>query len=269
MEAALMGYLRNNISRREFLQISSGSTAAMLLSQISLNAQEPPKADCPNILWISVEDISPDLGCYGDTYAVTTNIDRLAARGVRYTNAYAHAGVCAPVRSGIITGMYPTTIGASPMRCKAVPPAYVKCFTEYLRAAGYYCTNNAKTDYQFKSPLTAWDECSHRAHWRGRAENQPFFAVFNLTTSHESQIRNRSKEMLERLASLKTHERHDPAKATLPPYYPDTPAIRRDWAQYYDIITLMDKQLGDILKQLEKDLEILVGIIVIALVGQH
>ena len=102
---------KNNMNRREFLRSSCGATAAMVLSQIPLNGAEVPKAERPNILWVSCEDISPDLGCYGDSYAVTPNIDALAAQGVRYTNVYAHAGVCAPARSGIITGMYPTTIG--------------------------------------------------------------------------------------------------------------------------------------------------------------
>ena len=263
-----MASSKNSINRRQFLQISSGSAVAMLLPQISCGAEEGARyreftfptelpvileSHRPNILWVSCEDISPDLGCYGDSYAVSPNIDALAAQGVRYTNAYAHAGVCAPVRSGIITGMYPTTIGTHHMRCKGVPPAYVKCFSEYLRAAGYYCTNNVKTDYQFDPPLTAWDESSRKAHWRNRAEDQPFFAIFNFTTSHESKIRDRSKGMLQRLASLQPHEKHDPAKAVLPPYYPDTPAVRKDWAQYYDIITLMDKQVGDALKQIEED----------------
>ena len=139
------------------------------------------------------------------------------------------------------------------MRCKGVPPAYVKCFSEYLRAAGYYCTNNVKTDYQFDPPLTAWDQNSRKAHWRNRAEGQPFFAVFNFTVTHESQIRNKSEKFQERLATLEPHEKHDPDKAALPPYYPDTPVVRKDWAQYYDIITLMDKRFADILKQLEED----------------
>ncbi len=248
-----MASSKNNINRRRFLQIGSGSVAAMFLHQIPLSADETTKTSRPNILWVSCEDISPDLGCYGDSYAVSPNIDKLAIQGVRYDNVYSHSGVCAPTRSGIITGMYPTTIGTHHMRCKGVPPAYVKCFSEYLRAAGYYCTNNSKTDYQFAPPPSAWDQSSRKAHWHGRAEGQPFFAVFNFTTSHESQIRNRSKSMLKRLASLKPDERHDPSKAVLPPYYPDTPAVRRDWAQYYDIITLMDKQVGEILKQLEDE----------------
>jgi len=252
MEVKFMASFKNNINRRRFLQIGSGSVAAMFLPQIPVSAEGASKTQ-PNILWVSCEDISPDLGCYGDSYAVSPNIDKLAAQGVRYDNVYSHSGVCAPTRSGIITGMYPTTIGTCPMRCKGVPPAYVKCFSEYLRAAGYYCTNNSKTDYQFDPPPSAWDQSSRTAHWHGRAEGQPFFAVFNFTTSHESQIRNRSKSMLQRLANLKPDEKHDPAKAVLPPYYPDTPTVRRDWAQYYDVITLMDKQVGDVLKQLEEE----------------
>ncbi|MHC4438833.1 MAG: sulfatase family protein, partial [Planctomycetota bacterium] len=244
---------KNDINRRRFMQFVAGSAAVMAVPQIPLNAAGKSVPERPNILWISTEDISPDLGCYGDSYAVTPNIDKLAARGVRYTNVYSHSGVCAPTRSGIITGMYPTTIGTHHMRCKGVPPAYVKCFSEYLRAAGYYCTNNSKTDYQFDPPPSAWDESSRKAHWRNRGKNQPFFAVINFTTSHESQIRNRSKGMLDRIAALKPHEKHDPDKAVLPPYYPDTPLVRKDWAQYYDIITLMDKQVANVLKQLQDD----------------
>ncbi len=235
------------------MQVVAGSAAAMALPQIPLNAAETPSRQMPNILWISTEDINPDLGCYGDSYAVTPNIDKLAAQGVRYTNVYSHAGVCAPTRSGIITGMYPTTIGTHHMRCKGVPPAYVKCFSEYLRAAGYYCTNNVKTDYQFDPPPSAWDQNSNKAHWRNRGKDQPFFAIFNFTVSHESQIRNRTEGMLKRLNALAPHERHDPDKAVLPPYYPDTPLVRQDWAQYYDIITLTDKLVANVIKELDDD----------------
>jgi len=231
------------MNRRRFLQIGSGSAAAMLLSEIHLAAAEKAKADRPNILWISCEDTSPDLGCYGDSYAVTPNLDALAAQGVRYTNVYTNAGVCAPSRSGVITGMYPTTIGTHHMRCQGVPPAEVKCFPEYLRAAGYYCANNVKTDYQFDPPLTAWDESSNKAHWRGRAKDQPFFAVINLTVSHESQNWPKKGEKLV----------HDPTEAVVPPYYPDTPVVRENLARYYDNVTKMDGQAGQILQQLEED----------------
>ena len=130
----------------------------LLTAPVIVSAQEKY-----NILWITCEDISPNLGCYGDTVAVTPNIDKLATEGMLMTNAFATAGVCAPARSSIITGMYPASIGTHHMRTtwgtpfnkdySVVVPAPVKTFTEHLRKAGYYCTNNAKTDYQFESPL--------------------------------------------------------------------------------------------------------------------
>lgn len=214
----------------------------------------------PNILWISAEDLSPDLGSYGDDYAITPALDRLAREGARYTNAFSAAPVCAPSRSSIITGMYPTTIGSMHMRSKAVPPAGVKAFTEYLRAAGYYCSNRSKTDYNFEAPPsnrppdTVWDDTSNRAHWRNRPDpKQPFFSVINLTVTHESQIRVDDAAFARNIAALKPNERHDPARAKLPPYYPDTPLVRRDWARYYDLITAMDYQVAEILQQLEAD----------------
>ena len=216
----------------------------------------PPRAtgqtQRPNILWISAEDISPDLGCYGDAYANTPHIDAFAKTAVRYDRAYSHSGVCAPSRSGIITGMYPTAIGTHHMRCSGVPPAGVKCFSEYLRAAGYYCTNNKKTDYQFSVPRSAWDESSHQAHWRNRPEGQPFFSVMNFTVCHESQVRSRDPQRLAEIEAL-GDRRHDPDRATIPPYHADTPATRHDWAQYHDVISLMDLQVGETLTQLEED----------------
>jgi arylsulfatase A-like enzyme len=117
-------------------------------------------AERPNILWISCEDISPDLGCYGDPYATTPNLDQLAAQGCRFTHAYVAFPVCAPSRSAIITGVHPGTLGTMHMRTgnkkyEAVPPSEVKVFTESLRAAGYYCSNHTKTDYQFAVPVNA------------------------------------------------------------------------------------------------------------------
>ena len=242
-------------SRRDFLKTVGLGTAALALPRrmFAGKAAADTPAPRPNILWISAEDISPDLGCYGDRYAVTPNLDRFAAQGTRFNNVFAHAGVCAPARSGIITGMYPTTIGTNPMRSSGVPPAEVSCFTEYLRGAGYYCTNNVKTDYQFAPPITAWDESSRTAHWRNRGAGQPFFSVINLTITHESQIRTDNRQRLDQLATLGPDEQHDPAKAQLPPYYPDTPVVRRDWARYYDLITLMDNEVAAILRQLEDD----------------
>ena len=124
--------------------------------------------DRPNILWLSAEDISPHLGCYGDPHAITPHLDQLAKEGTRYTHAFTTAGVCAPCRSGIISGMYQTTLGTHHMRCRAKLPEYIRPFTQYLREEGYYCANNSKTDYQFSAPKDTWDQSSGKAHWRGR-----------------------------------------------------------------------------------------------------
>lgn len=207
----------------------------------------------PNILWITCEDMSPDLGCYGNAESGTPHLDRLASQGTRFSNVYTVAPVCAPSRSALITGCYPTQIGTLHMRSKAVPPPEVKCFTEYLRAAGYYCTNNAKTDYNFASPRTAWDRSGRNAHWRNRPPGTPFFAVFNLTITHESKFHIGDAEFARLTEALPPERRHRPEDVTLPPYYPDTPVVRRDWARYLDMISVMDLQAGEILAQLEED----------------
>lgn len=212
----------------------------------------------PNILWISLEDTTPRFGCYGDPVARTPNIDRLAAGGCRFPNAFSTAGVCAPSRSAIITGMYQTSIGTHHMRTthtnqhtpdmptpySAVPPPYVKTFTEYLRGAGYYCTNNSKTDYQFTPPSTAWDDCSNTGHWRNREEGQPFFSVFNPTVTHESGMWER-----ENGRPLTTN----PDDVQLPPYLPDTPKSRAALARHYDNLAIADARVGELLAQLEED----------------
>lgn len=207
----------------------------------------------PNILWITCEDISPNLGCYGDAYAVTPNLDAFAKQGVRYTRAFAPIGVCAPSRSTLIMGVSATSVGSQLMRCKAALPEAVRCFPQYLREAGYHCTNNVKTDYNFEVPKAAWDESSAKAHWKSRKPGQPFFAVFNFTSCHESQIRIPEEAHRKRIAGFAPEEIHDPAKAPIPPYHPDTPEVRRDWARYADGITQMDKQVGRVLKELEED----------------
>lgn len=207
----------------------------------------------PNILWITAEDMSAKVGCYGDKNADTPNIDALAAAGARFTKVFAPSPVCAPSRSSLITGEYATSIGTHHMRSKAVPPAGTKCFTEYLRAAGYYCTNNVKTDYNFPAPLTAWDENSKKAHWRNRPKNKPFFSVFNLTTTHESKFHMSDEEVARVTESVPASKRHKPEDMEVPPYLPDTPIVRKDIAQFYDTVTAMDHQLGEILAELDAD----------------
>ncbi len=200
-------------------------------------------ADRPNVLWITSEDNGPHLGCYGDPNAVTPNLDALAAKGLRYTRAWSNAPVCAPARTTVISGIYPPATGSEHMRSQTLLPATMKLFPAYLREAGYYCTNNSKEDYNLVKGDDVWDESSGKAHWKNRAEGQPFFAVFNVTISHESQIRNEIDEQ-DRI--------HDPAKVRVPAYHPDTPEVRKDWAQYHDRITMMDAALGKRLREIEE-----------------
>lgn len=207
-----------------------------------------------NILWITCEDMSPHLESYGDSTVKTPNISRLAREGVRYSQVYSTAGVCAPSRSALVTGMYPTSIGTNNMRTlqglspavpyySAVLPPYVKTHSEYLRAAGYYCTNNEKTDYQFENPVSAWDDCSKTAHWRNGPKDKPFFSIFNFTITHESQLWMRNDEPM--LA--------DPKRMRVPPIYPDTEIVRKDMARNYTNIVRMDEMVGNVLKELEED----------------
>ena len=228
-------------TRRVFLK-AAGLGAAALVADASAMAKPAAKRP-PNILWITCEDMSPNLGCYGDSFAVSPNLDRFASQGVRFTNAYGITGVCAPNRSCLITGVWPSTLGSHDMRSRTRLPSNIKCFSEYLRDSGYYCTNRSKTDYNFPVPKKAWDESSGKAHWRKRKDGQPFFAVFNMTITHESRCRGKPKDAA----------RFDPAKVPIPPFHPDTLAVRQNWANYYENIATMDRQAGAILQQLKED----------------
>jgi len=197
-------------------------------------------AELPNILWVVCEDINPQLGCYGDSYAVTPNLDRLAAKSLRYRYVWSNAPVCAPARTSLISGVYATSTGAEHMRSLVDMPQFMKMYPQFLRERGYYCTNNSKEDYNLEKPGQVWDESSGKAHWKNRTSGQPFFAVFNLGISHESQIRKRPHTLV-----------HDPAKARVPAYHPDTPEVRHDWAQYYDNVTTMDSQAEKLLKEID------------------
>ncbi|MGB0598070.1 MAG: sulfatase-like hydrolase/transferase [Rubripirellula sp.] len=208
----------------------------------------------PNVLWISCEDISPHLGCYGDPHAITPNLDTLAGEGVRYTHAFTAAGVCAPNRSSIITGMYQNSIGTHHMRCNAMLPKWLKPFPMLMKQAGYYCTNNSKTDYQFREPSarTIWNESGSKAHWKKRTKGQPFFAIFNFTGCHESGIASEGKYRSV-TKDLTAAERQDSAElTTLPPYYPDTPVTREDWKRNYELITAMDAWAGGLIDELKE-----------------
>ena len=201
--------------------------------------------ELPNILWLTSEDNCPFLGCYGDEFATTPNLDKLASEGFLYTHAYANAPVCAPARNTIITGIYATSGGNEHMRSNYSKSEIIKTYPEFLREGGYYCTNNVKTDYNTQSidPQLIWDECSRDAHYKNRNPGQPFFAVFNTTISHESSIHDSIPD--EKL-------RHNPEEVPIPPYHPATQAIKHDWAQYYDKVEDMDAWVGEKLRELEE-----------------
>lgn len=231
----------DSLTRRRFMYAAGAGTAGAVLSSGSFGAA--PKTARPNILWITTEDLSPYLGCYGDKIARTPNLDRFAGRGVLYENAFANVPVCAPARFTLITGMYASSVGCQHMRSRYARPKEFRFYPAYLREAGYYCTNCSKTDYNTTGNWKgAWDECGRKAHYRNRKKDQPFFAIFNLTTTHESTIHPDSKKTAT-----------EPATVPLPPYHPDLKDIRQDRAEMYDSIHRMDGRVGRILDELEKN----------------
>ncbi|MDR1959541.1 MAG: sulfatase [Planctomycetaceae bacterium] len=199
----------------------------------------------PNVLWMTCEDSGRHLGCYGFSAAVTPNLDRLATGGIRYRHAWSNSPVCSAARTTIITGCYPASLGAEHHRSSVELPDAFHLFPQFLRDAGYYCTNNSKTDYNVfrkgEKDSTCWDESGVKAHWKNRKTGQPFFAVFNLTMTHESRMRDEYELT------------RDPAQTPIPPYHPETPESRRNWTQYHERITQMDTRCGEILKELEED----------------
>ncbi len=283
-----MNMIRNTI-RTLFLIGIVGVFSTACQTEKTTNKQNSPNyseiqlPEKPNILWLVTEDMGPYIPAFGDSTIETPNLSRLANEGVIYPNLYSVSGVCAPSRAAIATGMYPSGIGANNMRVnsytdvtglpayEAIPPADLKMISELLRRQGYYCTNNYKTDYQFKAPVTAWDESSPYAHWRNRADGQPFYAVFNFTETHESGLfepygfrnietrhyhegdRNytwKPGRMIEKETA--THLSKD-TKFNIPPYLPNTKVVRRDMWKEYNNIAEMDRQIGAVLKQLEDD----------------
>ena len=236
-----------------------------LLAFCFANAQ----GEQPNIIWLVSEDQSPEFfPMYGDNTVHLPHLEALAEDSVIYDNMHATTPVCAPARSAIITGMYPTTLGTHNMRAynegrdtnqpELGIPSYspkfstdIKPFTTYLRDAGYYCTNSNKQDYNFKISKDAWDQtcryCSGEQkaniHWRNRGEGQPFFAVFNFQITHESQIWQQQNN--------KRYVTVDEVK-NIPPYFPDDPVVREDMATNYSNLVRMDKEIGVIISELKE-----------------
>lgn len=241
-------------------------------------AIKAPQKTRPNIVLIVFEDLSPRWGAFGDELARTPAIDALAQQSVRFPNTFTTAGVCAPSRSALITGVHQQTLGTHHMRTsspvpgmtgggpieyEAVPPPEVKAFPELLRAAGYYTSNNVKTDYQFGDPFTIWDANAPDADWRGRADGQPFFAMINIYETHESYIWPEDRESDNPLLNAVTQRNQrdlagkekltDPADVEVPPYLPDTPIVRRDIATHYDNIAFAERKVDEVVGRLEVD----------------
>jgi N-sulfoglucosamine sulfohydrolase len=211
-----------------------------------------PAADKPNILWITSEDNAWNwLNCYGSTEAQTPRLDALAKSGLLFSHAYSNGPVCAVARSTILNGAYAVTQGTQHMRSRHPIPASFKPHVAYLRDAGYYCTNNSKTDYNFEGSDTAiWDSCSPKAHYKNRPKDKPFFAIFNITLSHESSLFPENIARNRRDGIIPKTPRIPPSEIIVPPYLPDLPEIRSDAAIYHDIITALDTQVGRLLDEL-------------------
>jgi len=206
----------------------------------------------PNILWITSEDNAAQwLGCYGNREAQTPRLDALAREGLLYTHAYSNAPVCAVARCTLLHGVYSVTLGTQHMRSRYPIPPQFKAYVDYLRALGYYCTNNVKTDFNFKGNDRAiWDQCSRKAHYKHRPPGSPFFAIFNLTVSHESSLFPKKVASNRRRGEIPQQTRLDAATLTVPPYLPDLPAVRSDLATYHDTMTALDRQVGNLLDEL-------------------
>jgi N-sulfoglucosamine sulfohydrolase len=205
-------------------------------------------AEKPNILWLIAEDFGPHLGCYGTKELSSPNLDKLAAEGTRYTRFFTTAPVCSPSRSAFMTGMYQTTIGAHNHRSHRDDgyklPQGVRLLSDWMHDAGYFTANvrefpapikfkgTAKTDWNFTAPAKPFDS----EQWTDLKTKQPFFAQVNFSETHRK---------------FNAPKHADPAKVQVPPYYPDDPVVRKDWAEYLDSATELDRKIGVVLKLLE------------------
>jgi len=233
----------------------SAITSLAALSLLQLNATKP------NILWLTFEDTSPQfICCYGDEHAKTPVIDELAKTGIRFTSAFSVGTSSAPSRFCLITGCRTTTMGTGHQRSRYPIPEYIRGFPEFLREAGYYTSNNVKTDYNHagihQMTKASWDESSDKASWHKRKPGQPFFAVFNSIHSHQSRtMTNPWGDYQVKVLNELDEDRITPVDAPfeMPAFYRDSPEMRKQMSRVYNSISLTDQQFGDILKQLELD----------------
>ena len=195
----------------------------------------------PNIVWIMLEDWSPDLSCYGTNGIHTPHCDQLAAQGIRYTNAFCTAPVCSPSRSAMITGFHQNYIGAHQHRTekedKRPLPYGIKPMPLLLQEASYYTALmvSNKTDCNFKGDLGFMGK-----DWKNRDVDQPFYAQITLTGTHRKWQRDAVRPI-------------SPEDIELPPYYADTALCRRDWANGLEQMQICDREIGEILKRLDNE----------------
>lgn len=241
--------MTHQTSRRDFIRTASVTAAAAVMASLEARAHAGPARDKrPNFVILVGEDMSPDMGCAGDTRARTPHLDQLAAQGARFDNCFTHCGVSAPSRSGMISGQYPIAIGTHHMRSTLLRPPPM--FTRYLQDAGYKIIWTNKTDFNFQVPAHGFDST---ADWTGGdLPAGPFLAFYNIITTHESQVRGTPAMHARNTRQLQPADRQDPAKLVLPPFYPDTPEIRHDIRQYYELCTAVDYKVGAVMAMLER-----------------
>lgn len=226
----------------------------MLLAGLLLCGCKAARLDTtrPNIIWINAEDIGPAFGCYGDPYARTPNIDRLAERSVVFRKAIAAAPICSPSRSALVTGVYPTTLGTEHLRSETPIPDFIQTLPQHLREAGYFATLYGKTDYNF-DPEGMWEYWEpDETPWRKRPAGKPFFSAFTFSFTHEGKGNDRNN--YEKVArTLPDSLLHNPAQAPVPPFHPQTETMQGLWARYYDLVSAFDQQVGSMLSALKAD----------------
>ncbi len=268
-------------SRKEFLKsVTIGAATLSLPVYFKKISRLTPEDYRPNILWITMEDTCHQfIGSYGNKQALTPNMDRLANKGVRFDNAFSSAPVCAPSRNTIITGCLSELMGTGNHRSQYPIPDFIKGFPYYLRKAGYFTSNNRKTDYNLGNSKhfihEAWDECygdagwgtsfginkdtfdetSKEAGWWHRKTDQPFFSVFNLANSHQSRTMTHPYKWYEDfvLSRIPEEKRIKPEQIEVPPFYRDTPEMRKHLCRVYNSLQYTDMEFGGILNRLKED----------------
>ena len=258
--------------------MSVGNSSLILLAWCLVGAPLQANPAQPNILLLMAEDLSPRIGSFGDKLADTPNIDQLAATGTRFTRVFTTAGVCAPSRAALITGQHQISFGGQHMRTStgplgeyfAQPDPQLRAFPEIMRSNGYFTFTDAKLDYQFSGvragsgPFTIWDrQGADDFAWRERAPDQPFFGLINFMETHESGVMrpdgephsaiHKATRQWRKAGNLVAPRQTSPSDVTLPPYYPDLPAVRADLARHYDNIRMMDARVGRIMLALKAE----------------